>query len=1100
LVATTKRDSMSNLKLKTASAISIALFFFISTHLYSQNSWINYVNDHLIYDLVVDGDQLWVGAQNGLIKHNLSTGEKEVFQAWNSPLQGQGIRSIAIGKDGEKWFGTENGGLFKYDNESWERFYETNTSNNLDQVREIKVDQNGHPWFIAFDFRGQGIPQFLSYHDFYFMSHNSIIEGDVHGHIRDFDFIESSLWVLQTKRLIKYNGEEVLASFSFFDITQDEDEGIYSVDVDKNGDLWVVASKWISLGPGNNGYSATRLLKFDGENWTEEISSKDGIDVFVGGDENLWIALYNDYDNIVQYGTITNGVWDYLTESDLPHIPSLFNDFSQLHFVDSNGDWWMQNFNGILEPKIYKVNNSKLSTFSTQIFPLAANYYDAIVKDCNENIWILEKDAFSSFDGENWQNFKVPGDGLSGSPRDAFLHPETCEIWMSINHNGGEESLAIFDGNNIEYLSYNDENTTNIAIGPDGTVYATAQSTGLLTYKDGIWKLYNEENSPLDGNRVLNVQVQLDSTIWLSTSGNRVIRKQENEWTIFDETNSPFSTNSFVLYLDNNDYIWAEIENGIAKWTGTTWEVFVLDEKLSDISNITQDQFGNYWLSTIGNGAFYWNGSDFIQYNTTNSGIASNNIYNILVDSLNGDVWFMQNSGVSVLQDFDFQRNLSGFTFFDNAQNGTYEPGEDIRLPNQQVLLLPDSTIALTNSIGAYTFYPDNFGTYTIEHNLEEPNKATTPSFHDVFYTTESIEELNFGLWRENIPEGIDIDITHGPIVCSKFSNFWITITNEGFEDIEGELNFDFGPDFEYYNSFPEAIINQDGQANWSFSNLGFLEKRVHNLRLFTPGVDFLDQIFTFVADVNTTDGQAVSKEVETEILCSYDPNDKLASPLGESIDNYSLLNDPIEYTIRFQNLGNYKATDVLISDFIDQSLDISTLQVISSSHTLTTTIDRSREVVFRFENIDLPPEEEDPAGSQGFIKYQITPLPNLPDPTIIENTASIFFDQNPAIVTNTTENILVESLTSVSTSNQFRNKDVAVYPNPTNQKIWIEWPNSNLVGEWSVKVYDLSGRVYLEQNSAASKLELDIKETGFYILVLQKGDFIQNEKIVVVD
>jgi hypothetical protein len=50
-----------------------------------------------------------------------------------------------------------------------------------------------------------------------------------------------------------------------------------------------------------------------------------------------------------------------------------------------------------------------------------------------------------------------------------------------------------------------------------------------------------------------------------------------------------------------------------------------------------------------------------------------------------------------------------------------------------------------------------------------------------------------------------------------------------------------------------------------------------------------------------------------------------------------------------------------------------------------------------------LPDSTTDEPGSQGYVIYRIKPLPTLAFGDVIENTASIYFDENPPIVTNTT-------------------------------------------------------------------------------------------------
>lgn len=81
---------------------------------------------------------------------------------------------------------------------------------------------------------------------------------------------------------------------------------------------------------------------------------------------------------------------------------------------------------------------------------------------------------------------------------------------------------------------------------------------------------------------------------------------------------------------------------------------------------------------------------------------------------------------------------------------------------------------------------------------------------------------------------------------------------------------------------------------------------------------------------------------------------------------------------------------------------------MISSSHdeVLNTSISEERNIDFNFVNINLPDSTSNQAESQGYVTYTISPRSDLSTCTSIQNTASIYFDSNPPIVTNTTESI----------------------------------------------------------------------------------------------
>jgi len=73
--------------------------------------------------------------------------------------------------------------------------------------------------------------------------------------------------------------------------------------------------------------------------------------------------------------------------------------------------------------------------------------------------------------------------------------------------------------------------------------------------------------------------------------------------------------------------------------------------------------------------------------------------------------------------------------------------------------------------------------------------------------------------------------------------------------------------------------------------------------------------------------------------------------------------------------------------------------------------------VAFDFININLPDSTTDLAGSQGYVSYRVKSMANLPMGTAIENTASIYFDFNTPVVTNTVSNLICNPTTSTTTA-----------------------------------------------------------------------------------
>ncbi len=82
------------------------------------------------------------------------------------------------------------------------------------------------------------------------------------------------------------------------------------------------------------------------------------------------------------------------------------------------------------------------------------------------------------------------------------------------------------------------------------------------------------------------------------------------------------------------------------------WEVFNSGNVLPGdyINDVFVDKNDNLWVAVNGQGVTFYNGDDWITYNTSNSGIL-NNYVNCIEQDANGDMWFGTNDGISFLVD-----------------------------------------------------------------------------------------------------------------------------------------------------------------------------------------------------------------------------------------------------------------------------------------------------------------------------------------------------------------------------------------------------------------------------------------------------------------
>ncbi|MGH1436304.1 MAG: DUF7619 domain-containing protein [Lewinella sp.] len=1067
------------------------LLILLGVNLVAQATWTNHINDHIIEDIALEGDFFWTATQGGLVKMNIETNEKEFIRAANSGYRGGSPKEIEITEDGTKWIGGQNSGLFRWDGEnSWENFYFINTGDTLIEIDKLKLDPNGNPWFLSVS-NGTcwGCPKLISYDGSEFSNHQANLQLPIDRGVKDFAFIdENELWVAAYNDIIRYDGNEMLMTYSPTAIGLVQDESIRRIEVDNQGVLWVSTENYTT------GYD--RLIKFDGNQWLIEDGNAPGYVTSFFKDINgeLWANFFGGATESNSYGTHNGTAWQYYTTNTLD-IPIWYGT-PVLYAVDSANSLWFHAFSGMQAPKVFNADGTSITAYDTQLTPLASNLNDAMVIDCDNNIWLAGYDL-SRFDGENWELFYREETGFESSVRQAVIDPQTCGVWFALWSNGPDEpEVGYYDGSDFTTFDIGSTSARCIDVSTSSTLYVGTHTMGLAVREDDQWTFFNEGNSPLN-NHVRSVKMHSNGALWVGSRDEGLARWENGEWTIFDASNSPVTANCYWIYEDSEQNLWVSADGGLAKYDGTEWEFLALDPSFFGVTGMKEDVDGHFWLS-VTYGVVYWNGYSTSFYNIENTGMTSSYIREIVIDPATNDVWFLHLYGASVLENYQNGNNISGLVFIDRNENGVFESSEDVRLPGQEVLLLPDNTSAITNSLGAYSFYPTQSGDYEITSTPIAPLTPVTATSLNIAYANESIAEQDFAVYAEELPERVSIDVVAGQLVCNEEGSIWVTFRNEALLPANGDVTLTFPANFTFVETMPEASSVTDTEVTWSFSNLGSLESRVFRLQLVAPGVEELNETYSFTGNIISGE-QNLSSSDERILLCSFDPNDKTCTAVGESSANYSLLGEALQYTIRFQNMGNYRAKDVVIRDFIDPSLDISSLQVLSSSHLMTTTINSDREAVFRFMDINLPPEMEDVTGSQGFIKYQINPLAELPDPTPIHNTAHIYFDLNPAIITNTTENILVEDL-SVDTDEPVETLQVRVYPNPSRTGFWLDWQDANQQENWEAEVFDLAGRIVLRYKGSSLREQITISRPGLYLLRMRKGEHWVTRKIVVME
>jgi uncharacterized repeat protein (TIGR01451 family) len=259
--------------------------------------------------------------------------------------------------------------------------------------------------------------------------------------------------------------------------------------------------------------------------------------------------------------------------------------------------------------------------------------------------------------------------------------------------------------------------------------------------------------------------------------------------------------------------------------------------------------------------------------------------------------------------------------------------------------------------------------------------------------------------------------------------------------------------------------------------------------------VNFSVQVVTTGQDV---DGNNNLDATNALVIGSYDPNDKATSPAGLGTNHQVAPGTELSYRIRFQNTGTASAINVVVRDSLDTDLDIATFKMLGASHNYVLTMDQGRFLAWDFANINLPDSFSNEPASHGYIDFSIRPKANRPLGTVVENSAAIYFDFNPPVLTNTawiTYDVTTEVAPVASVQNRVR-----IVPHPVGTHATIIYERAS--GKpWAFELMDLQGRqIYRQEGITGDAFELDrgLIPAGMYLYkVMQSGNLSANGRML---
>jgi len=469
---------------------------------------------------------------------------------------------------------------------------------------------------------------------------------------------------------------------------------------------------------------------------------------------------------------------------------------------------------------------------------------------------------------------------------------------------------------------------------------------------------------------------------------------------------------------------------------------------------------------------------------------------------------------------------IAGRIYWDINGNCIHDPGEP-GVPNIQVLV-SGRGYTYTDDSGYYSM-PVPSGTYTVTETVRAFYPLSSCQVNNIPVTTVAsagcVDSVDFANSMDTIH---DMHIStwdyynEAPIAGHTYTQL-VLVSNQGTVP-EDSVYAIYNPDGQLLapTVTPASIFNGSSYyyttadsfptVNPGFSKSFFMTYNVPTDIPLGISCVFLDSVAYKAPITDWLTDYTPWNNVNyftTTTIGSYDPNFKEVYPKGYGPQGYISYNDSVlEYMVHFQNTGTYQAQNIVVIDTIDDNLDWTTLspEYMSAPCKVILAPSGAKKVAtFTFSNINLPAAASNPMGSNGVFTYTIHLKPGLAIGTQFHNTASIYFDYNAPVRTNTTLNTLQSAATLGTTQpTAAQNYNTfTIYPNPAGNSFNAVITAGNAsVGFMTVS--DMTGKqmiaktITLQQGTQTIATDAGLLAPGVYFVSMNINGSMQTQKLVI--
>lgn len=419
--------------------------------------------------------------------------------------------------------------------------------------------------------------------------------------------------------------------------------------------------------------------------------------------------IYEDHSGDVWISLWSNGLYRYAKNGNVTKFPPVGAKNNPFRiFQDKDNQYWVCTWgDGVYQ--LYPNNNQTMMYLKCPIYKYGKqeeeNTFFSIIQDnSSQYIWVMSLSgiyALKSDPGRSVQQIDVSS-LFTGSNNifSELMKDRKGNLWVAAFSEG---AFSInMDKSDVMNLNLDDfkkslhliPNITTIFKDDNNVFWLNQNRTGLCFYdltknKVTTYQQVPELKSIADLSNVTTIQQLANNKIWVGSMDNAVVyvfeknsRKLERKIDLNAVFSKLYSGQIRKIFEDQKDNIWIATDRCLFVQPFNTEKVRLFSDNIADITNMTEDNDGNIWISSGSKGIYLIETNihvDLHRYKIRNFSKVQNRLLRDNIVSLSadfaGNIWLGSKDGTVVriegktktFQDYTSRCNLNGEAILDMA-------------------------------------------------------------------------------------------------------------------------------------------------------------------------------------------------------------------------------------------------------------------------------------------------------------------------------------------------------------------------------------------------------------------------------------------------